>query len=335
MTKYEFDPNLIINLLNLEDIVNHYQFEGHIVRDQFIGLCPIHDDSKPSFSMSLDKDKSGQWQCWACQEQGNVFHLIQHLENVNFTGSLRWLANFIGLSSSYTPSIEYAQKLIENLNKTFDSEPEELQEVELPKHCESAIKHISIARKRVSVKDIRKYKIQYCIGGFYRGSLIIPIVFQEKQVAYFIRDMLGISEKPKRYNHGAKIGRIFFNWDEAVLYPDYVILVEGIFDCLRVLSWGYNCVALLGCSLSIKKTSLLLKHFEKIYIVLDNDCKKKYDANGNEIIMNPGQLAAEKLANKLKNEVSVYNCLLPPDTDPDECDEKTFKQVLKDAKKYS
>lgn len=331
---YEFDPDVIIHHLNIEDIINHYQLEGKLTRDQFIGLCPIHDDSRPSFSISLDKDKSGQWQCWGCGEKGNIFHLIQQIEKVNFTGSLKWLANFVGLSSSYVPTIEYAQKLLENLNKIFEEEPE-LEIIELPPFCESAMEHLHIAKKRVSKKDIKKYDIKYCVNGKYFGSLIIPIVFEKKLVAFFARDMIGVSEKSKRYNYGAKIGKIFFNWDEAILYPDYVIIVEGIFDCLKVLSFGYNCVALLGISLSIKKTSLLLKHFKKIYIVLDNDCKVKYDSEGNEIIMNPGQLAAEKLINKLKDDFYVYNCLLPPDTDPDECDEETFASVLKSAKKYS
>ena len=46
---------------------------GH---NQFIGLCPFHDDTKPSFSFNTD---SGLYKCHSCGEQGNAYQLAVHL----------------------------------------------------------------------------------------------------------------------------------------------------------------------------------------------------------------------------------------------------------------
>jgi len=335
MRQFELDANVVQGMVNYEDIINHYKIKGRIQNDKFIGKCPLHDDSHPSFGMCL---KTGQWGCFGCHEQGSIYHFIQIMENINFKQALEWLAKFVGINSNYIPTMEYSERLVKSLMKGFgtDEDEEELQPVKLPAHCESALDHYDVASKRVSKKDIKKYNIQYCVKGkTFIGCLIIPIVFQDKQVAFFSRDMLGLTDKAKRYNEGAKIGKIFFNWDDAIKNPEYVIVVEGIFDCLAVQKFGYNTIALLGSHLSIKKEVLLLKHFKKIIIVLDNDCKKKYDANGDEIITNPGQMAAHKLVDRLRNDIDVFNAILPEGKDPDECTLQEFELSLKNAKKWS
>ena len=46
---------------------------GH---NQFIGLCPFHDDTNPSFSFNTD---SGLYKCHSCDAQGNAYKLAKHL----------------------------------------------------------------------------------------------------------------------------------------------------------------------------------------------------------------------------------------------------------------
>jgi DNA primase len=335
MPLFDFDADVVQSMVNFEDIINHYNLKGKIQHNKFVGRCPFHDDEKPSFGMCL---KTGQWGCFGCHEKGSIYHFIQNMEDVNFVKALEWLARFVGITNNYIPSLEYSEKLSKSLMKGFNAieEEDEFEHVDLPPYCETALNHFEVASKRVTKRDIKKYNIQYCIKGkSFIGCLIIPIAFQGKQVAFFSRDMLGLTDKTKRYNLGAKIGKIFFNWDEAIKHPSYVIVVEGIFDCLAVQRFGYNAVALLGSHLSITKEVLLLKNFKKIIIVLDNDSKKKYDANGNEIIVNPGQMAAHKLVDRLKNDIDVFNAILPEGKDPDECTLEEFELSLRDAKKWS
>jgi len=326
------DADIVISYLNIEDLIQHYRLKGRITDNRFLGCCPLHNDKNPSFSLDLERYL---WLCWGCDEKGNVFQLISKLEEISYKESIEWLGKFVGLSSNYTPSLDYCNRLLAKLNSSFTEKDEELPTVNLPKECESAIKHLRIAKKRVDANTIRKYNIKYAASGFYKGSIIIPIVFEKKMVAFFARDLLGIAEKTKRYNKGAKTSRIFFNWDDAIQYRDYVIVVEGILDCIKICNWGYNCVALLGTHLSITKRNLLLKYFDSIIIVLDNDYKEKFDANGDLIISNPGQAAAEKLVTHFKDESVIYNAVLPVGKDPDECTLSEFEETLKHAKRYN
>ena len=330
MIDEKIDIDYVFSLLNIEDLINHYHLKGRLTHDDFIGCCPLHKDKKPSFSLNV---KTGLWVCWACGEKGNIFQLIQSIEDISFKEALHWLLKFLGITD-YTPSLDYCNQLLKKLNKVFDDEEdEELKTISLPLECKSALDY-PIALRRVTKKEIKTFNIQYCKKGFYRGHLIIPIVFENSLVAFFARDMLDQSEKIKKYNSGAKIGKIFFNWDEAVKYPKYVIVVEGIIDCIKICSWGYNCIALLGIHLSVKKRSLLLKNFESIFIALDNDYKEKYNPKGELIISNPGQAAAVKLISHLKEEVKIYNVVLPTGKDPDECLQQEFENSLRKSKRF-
>ena len=54
------------------------------------GLCPFHDDTTPSFSVSQVK---GVYKCFACGEAGNVVNFLMKHEQMTYTEALRWLAN--------------------------------------------------------------------------------------------------------------------------------------------------------------------------------------------------------------------------------------------------
>lgn len=54
------------------------------------GLCPFHDDTTPSFSVSPVK---GVYKCFACGEAGNVVNFLMKHEQMTYTEALRWLAN--------------------------------------------------------------------------------------------------------------------------------------------------------------------------------------------------------------------------------------------------
>ena len=54
------------------------------------GLCPFHDDTTPSFSVSPVK---GVYKCFACGEAGNVVNFVMKHEQMTYPEALKWLAN--------------------------------------------------------------------------------------------------------------------------------------------------------------------------------------------------------------------------------------------------
>jgi DNA primase len=65
----------------------------------FKGLCPFHDDHKPS----LDVDPRRQrYKCWACQKYGDVLTFIQEHDKVSFPEALELLARRAGITLEKT-----------------------------------------------------------------------------------------------------------------------------------------------------------------------------------------------------------------------------------------
>lgn len=53
------------------------------------GLCPFHDDTTPSFSVSPTK---GVYKCFACGESGNAVGFVMKHEQMTYPEALKWLA---------------------------------------------------------------------------------------------------------------------------------------------------------------------------------------------------------------------------------------------------
>jgi DNA primase len=55
----------------------------------FKGLCPFHDDSRPSFDVC---PKRQRYRCWACGKFGDVISFVQEVEKASFRDALELLA---------------------------------------------------------------------------------------------------------------------------------------------------------------------------------------------------------------------------------------------------
>lgn len=233
----------------------------------------------------------------------------------------------------------------------------DLKEISLPQ-VEPADKFFDIVKKKVNLWAIKKWGIVYCCDPAskyeekYRDRLIVPIYYEGKLVTFAARDMSGKSEKwnaikkeikEKKYDndtiaelvqkyahkkvlypYGAPTSYIFFNWDEAIKNRKYVIIVEGVFDAMKLIEYGFNAIALLSCHINDYRLNLLIEHFDIIYIMLDNDLKKEGDDK------NPGQDAAIKIQERLAD-TEAYNVVLPPGRDPDECTKDEIYEHLKSS----
>ena len=54
----------------------------------YVGLCPFHDDTTPSFYVSPAK---GLCKCFACGKGGNPVHFLMEHEQISFSDAIRYL----------------------------------------------------------------------------------------------------------------------------------------------------------------------------------------------------------------------------------------------------
>ncbi len=76
---------------------------------QFVGLCPWHDDSRPSLQVNPERQT---WKCWVCNVGGDIFSFVMQRERVEFREALQILAEQAGiqLQTSGGPAAGGAEK---------------------------------------------------------------------------------------------------------------------------------------------------------------------------------------------------------------------------------
>lgn len=78
---------------DIVDIVGQYTTLKKTGKN-FSGLCPFHNDKKPSFNVS---PQFQSYTCWSCGEKGDIFTIIQKKENLDFIEALEYLAKRVGI----------------------------------------------------------------------------------------------------------------------------------------------------------------------------------------------------------------------------------------------
>jgi DNA primase len=63
----------------------------------FVGLCPWHNDRKPSLQVNQDRQT---WKCWVCDIGGDVFSFVMQKEGCDFREALQMLADRAGIQLS-------------------------------------------------------------------------------------------------------------------------------------------------------------------------------------------------------------------------------------------
>jgi hypothetical protein len=123
-----------------------------------------------------------------------------------------------------------------------------------------------------------RFGVRVCNSGKYNGRLIFPFKCDGNRsfVAYS-----AIGQKPKTLNPpGGMNDRMIYQYDQMnklgkeLCGIRSLVVVEGIFDCLRLTTYGYPAIALLGSFLS-KNQAILLSDisFDKIIFMLDGEVK--------------------------------------------------------------
>ena len=160
--------------------------------------------------------------------------------------------------------------------------------------------------------------------GRWAGRLVIPIKEGGRTYSWVARAM--DDSKPKEL-HGPNTSKFLYGLDQYGLgqYPasfcfhkDW-ILVEGIFDQIKIASFFKHSLALMGSSMSDIQIGKLLKLLpSKVILMMDGD--------------EAGRKATETIAVKLgkrMNPLDIQKVYLPEGWDPDNLTKSQMEELLK------
>jgi len=156
---------------------------------KYKGLCPFHNDHRPSFVVDP------QWQnyrCWACGKFGDVFSFVQEKERVDFLEARELLARRAGIS------LEKAPDSPQNLGRALMLDVMKWAEEQYQK-CYHAAPVADAARRYVAERQLNADSVQRFGVGFApaAGDWLVRLATQAR-VDLDVLDKVGLIAQSDR-----------------------------------------------------------------------------------------------------------------------------------------
>lgn len=299
------DINHIRSNVDIIDIISSYIPLTPKGRNYF-GVCPFHDDHKPSMSVSKEKQI---YTCFSCGATGNVFKFVMDYENVSFPESVNIVAQKAGLNFHVKTLADKPlihQELFDiydlcakvyqnNINTSSGREAKEyLKSRDI---SEEAIKEFGIGlattKRDIITKLLKSKKFQEKdmlrsgivieddkgLRDIYYNRIMFPIWDINGKVVGFSGRVYHGETNYKYINTKEteifKKGDLLYNYHRAKEYArknNVVIIMEGQLDVIRAYSVGIkNVIGTMGTAIT-KKHALLIKRLAKdVILCFDGD----------------------------------------------------------------
>ncbi|MGM0567730.1 MAG: DNA primase [Elusimicrobiota bacterium] len=337
---------------DIVDLISEY-FPLKRSGSNYKALCPFHQEKTPSFVVSRDKQL---FHCFGCGESGNIFNFVMKMEGLDFSQSLRRLAeraniDITGGSSDY----ERTRQIRDNILEINARAAEFYNKVLFSKEGYKALEYLR--DRGLDNKIINKFKLGYAPGGSFltkhalenglnedvlikaslsdknrRGSLydkfreriMFPIFDERGKVRGFGGRVLRDSAKPKYLNTARtdvfekkQIIYGLFQAKKAVRTKKRIILLEGYMDVIAAHQYGLKeAVAALGTAITSEHVYKIKHWVSEAIISFDSD--------------KSGIKAAQKGVDMLESSaINSKVCSLPSETDPEDIIRRNFDEFLK------
>jgi len=321
--------------MNQQDIINEIRQKTDIVDiigeyipltargKNYFGVCPFHDDTNPSMSVSREKQI---YTCFSCHATGNVFTFLMNYEHKEFQEVLHDLSERTGVKLlGYQPKkiiskydewykiYELATKYYQN-NLASSIGKEARAYLEERKITDEIMKEFEIGwaqeerasltnllvKKGYSLDLLNKTGITTNDYDIYHNRLMFPLHdLNGKIIGFSGRIIHGNQNKYLNTKETAifKKGRLLYHYHiakEEARKEKCVIIMEGFMDVIRASSIGVkNTVATMGTALTKEHIQDIKRLSPNIILCFDGD-DAGYKAT----------LAAGKLFNEYKIEPS-------------------------------
>lgn len=291
--------------IDIVDLISSY-FPLKKMGRNFAARCPFHQETKPSFMVSPDRQI---FRCFGCEAKGDIFAFIQQKEGLTFREALEFLAKKAGVT-------------LPRFNKKLRDEKEKLAEInslaaKLYHHILQNTRTGAMARKYLQERKIEpslweKFSLGYApnqpvlekfllktgltiseiaqsglliageFGKFFdrfRGRIIFPISNLQGTIVGFSGRSIDEAQEPKYLNSPETVifqkGANLFGLNlarDAIKREDFAILTEGEFDVISSHGSGVeNVVGVKGTSLTEDQVKLISRFCDQISICFDTD----------------------------------------------------------------
>lgn len=355
--------------MNNQDIINEVRRKNDIVDiigekiplekrgKNYFGVCPFHDDTNPSMSVSREKQI---YTCFSCHATGNVFTFLMNYEHKEFSQVLSDLASRVGITLNGV-RVKRSSTKYDEWYKAYDLANKYYQNNLLSKEGEAARNYLK--ERQIDDETIKEFEIGYSLKSrddltklltlkgnsldflnkiglanedhdIYTSRLMFPLHDLNGKVIGFSGRIITNSKQNKYLNTKEtelfKKGKLLYHYHiakEAARISKSVIIMEGFMDIIRASTVGIkNTVATMGTALTKDHIKEIKRLSNNIILCFDGD--------------NPGIKATIASGELFASEgVEVKVISLPGDDDPDtyilKNGKTAFESLINNAIYYS
>ncbi|MDB5035283.1 MAG: primase [Chlorobi bacterium] len=330
------------NEANIVDVISDYVRLRRTGKN-WLGLCPFHDDKKPSFHVEPQR---GIFKCFACGKGGNVFTFLMELNGWTFPETVRSLAQALGIEIPEDTKDRQQYSDNERLAAAVrDAADFYLQTL----RSDTGLAAQAYFRKRgLTDETITRFGLGYSPddweqllnrltqGGYspqeleraglvikregrsgwydrFRGRAMFPIFTTTGRVVGFgARRMKEDPDQPKYINSSespiyqkSRVLYGLFQAKDAIRRSGMALLVEGYIDVISLHQSGINtAIATCGTAIATEHADLISRYCTRVVLVFDSDLA--------------GQNATERgIDVLLRKGIDVSVLRLPDGEDPD------------------
>jgi DNA primase catalytic core len=276
---------------------------------EFVGLCPLHRETRPSFYVNARKNL---FYCHGCGQGGDLLRFIQLSRQLSFCQSLAYLQQHEAASADPAAVLEQAATFYQQQLHRYPEARHYLAQRGL--HDPGTIQQLRIGyapggclRRHLTMQGYSCDLLQHLgllntrgCDAFYR-RIIFPCCQGGHVVNLYGRSIT--TAVAHRFLRGGKGG--LYAWEQVQQCPE-VILVEGLFDYAVLWQAGFRHITCsFGTHLNTFQFQQLCDRPRTVYLTFD------VDANGS------GQQASQRLARRLSAQgIPTRRVLLPNGHDP-------------------
>lgn len=180
--------------------------------------------------------------------------------------------------------------------------------------------HPYLAGRGITEKTAAEFGVGFYAGpGLMHGRLVIPIHNADGELIAYCGRTVDQTQPRYRLPPAFAKSEVLFNMHRASAGGhDFVVVVEGFFDCMKVHQAGIrSVVGLMGLALYEPHRHALLKRFRQVILLLDGD--------------STGRKASTVIAHTLRPHCSLRVVFLPEGAQPDQLAAKDIGEILQSA----
>ena len=300
--------------MNNQDIVNEIRRKTDIVDiigekiplekrgKNYFGVCPFHDDTNPSMSVSREKQI---YTCFSCHATGNVFTFLMNYEHKEFNQVISDLASRLGIALNGFKPRKISTKYDDWYN-IYDLANKFYQNNLMSKEGLPAREYLK--QRSIDEQTIKEFEIGYSLGersslttlltkkgysldllnkiglttndyDIYHNRLMFPLHDLSGKVIGFSGRIINNGKQNKYLNTKEtelfKKGKLLYHYHiakEASRTSKSIIIMEGFMDIIRASTIGVkNTVATMGTALTSDHIKDIRRLSNNIILCFDGD----------------------------------------------------------------